>query len=119
MFFKEEISIEKLLMAQQKDALLRCVNSSNILTWHELRLVTRWVRNYAFLFSTFVIYSHRFFHYSGIFSESTINGLRYYSETPECEQTASFLELILKMWKIVNVKSLSKGECWKSSLAML
>ncbi len=51
------------------------------------------------------------FFYSGIFSESTINGLRYYSETPECEQTASFVELILKTWKIVNVKSLSKGEC--------
>ena len=57
------------------------------------------------------LFASAFFHYSGIFSESTINGLRYYSETPECEQTASFLELILKTWKIVNVKSLSKGEC--------
>lgn len=38
---------------------------------------------------------------SAIFHESTINGLRYYSKT----ETAQFLEMVLRAWNIMNVRT--------------
>lgn len=46
-----------------------------------------------------------------IFSESTVAALRYYSENEQKPwlETAEFLETILKLWNVLNVKSPDKG----------
>ena len=49
-----------------------------------------------------------FFAYSGVFNEHTIRGLRFYDEAG-WKNTAAFMEKILNMWKVLNVKSTSKG----------
>ena len=45
----------------------------------------------------------------GVFNESVINGLRFYGK-PAWECTANFIEYHLNLWKILNVKSISKGK---------
>ena len=48
------------------------------------------------------------FDISAVFSDSTISALRYY-KLPGWESTAQFIAFITNMWKILNVKSASKG----------
>ena len=47
-----------------------------------------------------------------VFSESTLNALKFYAihEKKQWNQTADFIELIIKMWSVLNVKSTSKGK---------
>lgn len=45
---------------------------------------------------------------AGVFSESTIRGLQFYDKAG-WKETAAFIEFVLRMWKIVAVKSPSKG----------
>ena len=51
-------------------------------------------------------------HALSIFCESTESGLRFYSESisKPWAETASFVGLVTKYWKILNVKTPTKGE---------
>ena len=47
---------------------------------------------------------------SGVFNESTARGLQFYAEShPEFLQTGRFITFIMNIWKVMSVKSLSKG----------
>lgn len=48
---------------------------------------------------------------TSVFSESTVAALNYYSENngKQWFETAEFLRLILKLWNVLNVKSVNKG----------
>ena len=43
--------------------------------------------------------------FEAIFNESTIAALRHHTETIEWLQTADFLQFVLNLWKILNVKT--------------
>ena len=45
-----------------------------------------------------------------VFNESMVAGLRFYCEKDEWNETSTFVEFVLKLWKIMNVKTPYKGE---------
>ena len=47
---------------------------------------------------------------TGVFSESTVRGLEFYSDShPSFKDTAGYIKFILNNWKIMSLKSPSKG----------
>ena len=47
---------------------------------------------------------------TGVFSESTVRGLEFYSDShPSFKDTAKYIKFILNIWKIMSLKSSSKG----------
>jgi len=46
----------------------------------------------------------------GVFGESTVRGLRFYSkEIPDFLETAAYVEFIGNVWKVISLKTPSKG----------
>ena len=47
---------------------------------------------------------------TGVFSESTVRSLEFYSDShPSFKDTARYIKFILNIWKIMSLKSPSKG----------
>ena len=47
---------------------------------------------------------------TGVFSESIVRGLKFYSDShPSFKDTARYIKRILNIWKIMSLKSPSKG----------
>ena len=47
---------------------------------------------------------------TGVFSELTVRGLEFYSDShPSLKDTARYIKFILNIWKIMSLKSPSKG----------
>jgi len=47
---------------------------------------------------------------SGVFSESTVRALEFYANIcPDFLETARFLKFVLQIWKIMSLKTPSKG----------
>jgi len=63
------------------------------------------------LLTSVLILTHPVF-LTGIFSESTVRGLEFYGKSnPAFYETARFLKFVGNIWKIMSVKSPSKGVC--------
>ena len=56
---------------------------------------------------------------NAIFHDSTLHALQYFNENQgkQLTGTADFVEIVLKMWKIVNVKTPSIGQHKKRSVS--
>ena len=80
--------------------LLSCCNISLI-------LVYSFLHSYYFIFTTYTLAS-------GVFSESTVKALEYYGkEYPDFLETARFVKFVLAIWKLMSLKTPSKGQLQK------
>ena len=54
----------------------------------------------------FITLFHPFLYFSGVFNESTVRGLKFYGKDyPEFLDTAKYVEFILKLWKVMSLKT--------------
>ena len=108
LYFKEELSELKIAHSLKKHSLCPS-NIARTSPQHALSIVKNLVIIFCNLYMYIIV---------GIFNDHTIRGLEYYN-SPGWKDTAAFCRFSHNMWKILNVKSTSKGEfdlCLKALL---
>ena len=59
-------------------------------------------------------------YFSGVFSESTYHALQFHSKTcPDFLPTSRFVKFVLDIWKIMSLKTPSKGKLFVKCLYLI